>query len=164
MKCLSLTQPYATLIARGAKRVETRSWATRYQGPIAIHAAKGFPWDAKDLAIGSKVFRDALGFDEENRELLKTLPRGAVVATATLLFCTEVEDLTAQNPDPYYVKLSKGMQLPLSELERKFGNYSPGRYGYVLGDVRPLVEPIPAIGALGLWEWEVNPEELRYAA
>lgn len=41
MKGLSLTQPWATLVAIGAKRIETRIWATSYRGPLAIHAAKG---------------------------------------------------------------------------------------------------------------------------
>jgi len=41
MKALTLTQPWATLIACGAKRIETRSWATDFRGRIAIHAAKG---------------------------------------------------------------------------------------------------------------------------
>lgn len=40
MKALSLTQPWASLVAVGAKRIETRSWRTSYRGPLAIHAAK----------------------------------------------------------------------------------------------------------------------------
>ena len=41
MKALTLTQPWATLVAMGAKRIETRSWTTNYRGPLAIHAGKG---------------------------------------------------------------------------------------------------------------------------
>lgn len=33
MKAISLWQPWASAIAVGAKRVETRSWATKYRGP-----------------------------------------------------------------------------------------------------------------------------------
>lgn len=40
-KILTLSQPYASLVALGAKRIETRSWRTSYRGPLAIHAAKG---------------------------------------------------------------------------------------------------------------------------
>jgi hypothetical protein len=43
MKALTLTQPWATLVAIGAKTIETRSWPTSYRGPLAIHAAKGYP-------------------------------------------------------------------------------------------------------------------------
>jgi len=40
MKAISLWEPWATAIAIGAKKIETRSWATSYRGPLAIHAAK----------------------------------------------------------------------------------------------------------------------------
>jgi len=40
MKALSLWQPWASAIALGSKRIETRGWATSYRGPLAIHAAK----------------------------------------------------------------------------------------------------------------------------
>lgn len=43
MKALTLHQPWATLVAVGAKQVETRGWATRYRGPIAIHAGHRRP-------------------------------------------------------------------------------------------------------------------------
>lgn len=43
MKTISLWQPWASLVAIKAKRIETRSWYTSYRGPLAIHAAKVFP-------------------------------------------------------------------------------------------------------------------------
>ncbi len=43
MKAITLHQPWATLVAVGAKRIETRSWATSYRGPLAIHAARTTP-------------------------------------------------------------------------------------------------------------------------
>ena len=49
MKALSVTQPWATLIATGQKQIETRSWGTRYRGPLYIHAAKRFPAYASPL-------------------------------------------------------------------------------------------------------------------
>ena len=39
VKVLTLTQPWATLVAIGAKKIETRSWSASYRGPLAIHAA-----------------------------------------------------------------------------------------------------------------------------
>ena len=38
MKAVTLYQPYASLVAIGAKKFETRSWKTSYRGPLAIHA------------------------------------------------------------------------------------------------------------------------------
>lgn len=39
MKAITIWQPWASLIACGVKQYETRSWPTKYRGPIAIHAA-----------------------------------------------------------------------------------------------------------------------------
>ena len=42
MRALSIRQPWAYLIAIGAKDVENRSWLTRFRGRIYIHASKRF--------------------------------------------------------------------------------------------------------------------------
>jgi hypothetical protein len=39
MKCLSVKQPWASLIASGRKTVELRTWRTIYRGPIIICAS-----------------------------------------------------------------------------------------------------------------------------
>ena len=58
--CLSLWQPWASLIAIGAKHIETRHWKTDYRGPIAIHAAKRWTQEEIDFALGSSFAYDAL--------------------------------------------------------------------------------------------------------
>ena len=88
MRALTITQPWASLVMSGDKRVETRSWSTTYRGPLAIHAAKG--WDV-----------DARWFAEEvcGRILSLTpsiLPRGAVLGLADLVDCLPV---TAAPPE-----------------------------------------------------------------
>jgi hypothetical protein len=35
-----IRQPWAALLAAGVKTFEIRSWATKYRGPVLIHAAK----------------------------------------------------------------------------------------------------------------------------
>src|SRR4051812_42520238 len=47
VKVLSLTQPWASLVAIGAKQIETRSWRTHYRGPLLIHASAGFPGECR---------------------------------------------------------------------------------------------------------------------
>lgn len=39
-RVLTLWQPWASLVASGTKRIETRSWQTPHRGPVIIHAAK----------------------------------------------------------------------------------------------------------------------------
>lgn len=48
MKTLVVRQPWASMIARGVKTIEVRSWRTTYRGDLLIAAAKspkipGFP-------------------------------------------------------------------------------------------------------------------------
>lgn len=140
MKALTLTQPWASLVAIGAKRVETRSWRTGYRGPLAIHAAKKFT-QSDQAAVWRYPFRRVL-VTPDGSGLAVALPLGCVVATCTLTAC-----ISTSNPSIHW------RSLPLSDQERAFGNYAPGRWAWLLEDIKALPEPVLAKGALGLWEW-----------
>ena len=151
MKVLTLTQPWATLVAIGANLIETRDWPTRYTGPLAIHAAKGFPREARELC-GERPFRDALaaaGYSSAGQ-----LPRGAVVAVANL------ESLLVCRPSTLREIRARSKRGELPPHEAEFGDFSDGRYGFVLGDVRRVEPPLPARGMLGLWELPADVEAL----
>jgi activating signal cointegrator 1 len=76
MRGLSLTQPWATAIALGLKRWETRSWPTSFRGEVAIHASKGFPKWAKEFAA---------------EEGLSDLPLGHIVCVCEVTECRQTE-------------------------------------------------------------------------
>lgn len=122
MKAISLHQPWASAIALGNKRIETRHWKPKYRGEIAIHAAKVLD---KDFASVER----ALG------RLPERIPLGAIVAVANLVDVQSSEDLA----------------LSIGAIERLYGNYGPGRYGWILEDIRPLAEPVPALGRQSLF-------------
>lgn len=88
MKAITLWQLWASLLACGAKKYETRSWATSYRGPIAIHAAKKDPHSIMvSLPHGlSKAIYDfmytKLGI--QSGALMK-MPIGCIIATAEFL-------------------------------------------------------------------------------
>lgn len=159
MKVLTLTQPWATLIAAGHKRLETREWRTSYTGPIAIHAAKG--WKAEDRELlREEPFRSAL-IDAGDRGLLLPSgepPRGAIVAIAYLSGCYRTpdpeDDLRIHTPPLH--NPGGVLVLPPPEPERSFGNYGPRRWVWALGKVR-AIQPIPMRGSLGLWTWDGTP-------
>jgi hypothetical protein len=142
MKALTVAQPWATLIAIGAKRIETRSWTIRHRGPLAIHAARAFPRIARDLARTSP-FAEALAAGRA--PLL--LPRGVVIATCTLV---DVLPCTTRNLVPATGSL---IAAHAAEHDHEFGDFTPGRFAWLLADVHPLPEPVPARGRLGLWDW-----------
>jgi hypothetical protein len=47
-------------------------------------------------------------------------------------------------------------QIPPGNMSREysFGDYSPNRYAWLLANIRALPTPVPATGALSLWEYE----------
>src|ERR1700689_5364039 len=140
MKALTLTQPWASLVAVGAKRIETRSWRTPYRGPLAIHAAKTFPKDARqylDAFAFFSVFRpDHAAMLQRNgvrlvpcacsRDVAGSLPLGAVIATCRLISCIPTRELQ-QNRVIEVDTVAHAEDFYLDDRERPFGNYSPGR-------------------------------------
>lgn len=137
-RALTLTQPWATLVAIGAKPFETRSWSPHHLGPIAIHAARGVPDWVADVVATEPAFRHHLG-----ERSLGSLPLGAVIAVADLMWAEPTDSLCL----PELLDRLGGPH------ERELGDYGPGRWAWYLADVRALPEPVPARGSLGLWEW-----------
>lgn len=137
MKLISLWEPWATLMAIGAKRIETRSWETSYRGWLAIHASKG-GLGKRELAhtLSEPLFRDALGTEPLNN--------GHIVAVVKLAECLPTEAVDCR-PGVFddYPDLD-------SPNERAFGDFSPGRYGWVTERLFRLPEPIPFKAMQGL--------------
>lgn len=96
MKALTIRQPWASLIAAGVKTIETRSWSTKYRGPLAIHAGKRRPghgevgdWCFDDCGHDRGWIAPTDGHDGYTGEPIPSIvgdfmPLGAVVATCTL--------------------------------------------------------------------------------
>jgi hypothetical protein len=153
MKALTIKQPYASLLAHGIKKYETRSWSTVCRGPIAIHAG---------LANPCKVIRDLFGMPQHNALISATrrcgyktysdIPTGAIIATAHLAMCRiiRVDDFGRI----YMESPCTDRKIYVDEQEIAMGNWAPNHYAWELGNVKILPEPIPAKGQLGLWGWQ----------
>lgn len=96
MKTLSLLQPWATLVAIRAKRIETCSWSTSYRGPLAIHASKRMPAASKELIYENPFWLALLDMWKDDPE--KELPLGCVIATCELTNCIRVPDFPCTFP------------------------------------------------------------------
>ncbi len=128
MKAITIRQPWATLIALGQKTFETRSWYTPYRGLLLIHSSACLDDWARDLLL-EEPFRGALtGAD---------LPLGKILCQTRLVAVYRTEQI-------------RHLQ---SEKELAFGDFSNGRFAWLLRDVSRLPQPIPARGQLGLWEF-----------
>lgn len=172
VKALTLHQPWASLIALGVKTIETRSWKTDYRGPLVIHAAGRRPTEPVvgdfELVEYPKV-REFFVIGPLSPRL-RSLPLGAVVATCTLVDVVPI--VHGHKPivsyPPRYVTVSNGIANvtlgqhdgdrsaeSLRDLtdQAPYGDFSPGRYAWLLDDIQPVDPPVPARGRQGLWEW-----------
>jgi hypothetical protein len=117
---ISLWQPWATAMALGIKKNETRDWPTSIRGWLAIHAAK------RALDAQGRLLASALGINTN-------LPFGAVVCIVKLIGCERTELLKS---------------LGVSEQEQRWGNYKNGRWAWVTSplDRIEMSDPYPLKG------------------
>lgn len=158
MRALSLWQPWASAIASGAKTIETRSWSTDYRGPLAIHAAKRCVKAELAVLLEDPVWRGALaaGESETTDYLLSTLPFGAIVATCRLVECFPTAAFAPELLGELQGRPRRAGEVPNTWTERDLGDFSAGRFGWVLRDIRPLEQPLPCRGQRGLFHVDSN--------
>lgn len=156
MKAITLYQPYATLVAIGAKQYETRGFSTRYRGPIAIHAGKNRqPMNAITLEIWRyKSLPYLKGICKHMVEAIQEYtgkpyddfvwPFGQIIAIAEIVDC-----------EPAY-----GLAKSLPEKQIAFGDFGIGRYAWKLENVK-IITPVVISGKQGLWNWGQSPIEFR---
>jgi hypothetical protein len=134
VKVLSLQQPWANLVIAGEKQFETRGWQTHYRGELYIHASKSFAGLNLELCQLDPHFKKAI----PDRSKLKL---GAIIGKVNLIDCFSIYDL--------------GLRYKISAKERAFGDFSPGRFAWLLENPEPI-EPIEISGNLNIWNFEMK--------
>lgn len=145
MKVISLLQPWASLVVLGHKKIETRSWNTKYRGELLVHASKS-PKSWQGLWHQEPFFSLLKDYDVP--------PFGAIIGKVNLIDVIESEHCK--------IGVSVGiggigdnyLHWDFTQLELAFGDYSPNRFGWLLSDPILFDKPIPAKGQLGIWNWE----------
>lgn len=134
-KAISLWQPWASLMALGLKKIETRPWSTKYRGPILIHAAK------KRVADPNGYVFDAI----RNAGLeISSLPRGCLLCRVRLIDCRRIE-------------IDDRIEIP----EQFFGDYTPGRYMWITDHLQGF-EPIPWTGRQRIFNVDLEGKEIPW--
>lgn len=132
MKAITLWQPWATLIAVGAKTIETRSWDTPHRGQLAIHAGSRMPRPGEwPHGLGTRLHELGVNWTD--------MPRGCVVAVARLVETCPTEE----------VAFGPGL---FDRSQRLYGDVQPGRFAWILDRVEHLKTPIKIAGSRRLWE------------
>lgn len=129
MKVISIIEPWASLIKEKVKYIETRSWKTNYRGKIYIHAS------LKKVSKKDERINNLISLLKD-----KDFKYGHIIAEATLVDCIYMDE-------EFLLKIKENNQ------EYICGEYTLGRYAWVLKDIKELENPIPAKGNLGIWNY-----------
>ncbi len=140
MRAITLHQPWASAIAVGLKTIETRGWSTAYRGSLVIHAAAKGGRELKRL-FETMAPEDRTAFAAAGIRAWHELPLMRPVAVADLVGVWSLPtafDFRATTPT-----------------ELRWGIYGPGRFAWLLENIRPVVRPWPVAvtGYQGLWHW-----------
>lgn len=130
MKVITIKQPWATLIAKGLKEYEFRTWKTYYRGDILIHAGKGIDKEAM------KRF-EYLNLD---------YPQGCIIAKATIVDCVQVDDELKKELGKKDVNIYRGVLIDKKNWQG---------YGFKIENIEEI-EPIFINGKLSLWEYDYH--------
>jgi len=125
MKVISIRQPWATLIAKGYKDYEFRSWKTKYRGEFLIHASKS-------------IEKEKL---ERFEKLGLEYPTGKIIAKAMITDCIEVTNEFEKN-------LITKNKLVYGATTNRSG------FAFKLENIRELDDYIETKGQLGFWEYK----------
>jgi len=125
MKAITIHPVWAWAIVHGHKRVENRTWRTRYRGPLLIHASACSTASRRSDELARAALA-AIGVD---------VP--ACVPTAAIVGSVNVVDVVAAG--------QRQRALDRDPL-------ATGPWCWCLEHARAFREPIPARGAQSLWD------------
>lgn len=117
MRAISVRQPWAWLIVAGVKRVENRTWATSFRGPLLIHASQTVDLNTAEL---DDLRRQLAGVGVDLPEKLHT---GGIIGQVNLVDCVteceDAEDADWHDPGLYAFILRDAVVLPFRPMRGK---------------------------------------------
>jgi len=205
VNALTIWQPHAALFVAGVRNIETRSWSTKYRGPLAIHAAQRLPDGIPAKHEGGSFVLDGHVYVGRSGSGLfwypvnpsptvaqrspSKLTLGAVVATCELVDVLPIRDYSSDKTTSRYILNEVGglgrrvlgiyepgglgishgngngddhpwvaanRDIDAMTAQLPYGDFRPGRWAWLLADIKPLDEPVPAKGKQGIWEWDAS--------
>ena len=113
-------------------------WASLIADGRKTIETRSRPWSfIGPIAIHASKYADPVAMSHFYPHGGRILPLGAVVAVAIKINCVKLPSMYA-TPDEY-------------------GDFTFGRYGYVLANTHKLSTPSPVSGKQGIWEWSIDP-------
>lgn len=137
-----MIQPWASLFLYNEAQYETRTWNTKYRGPLAIHTSKKIDVDVCNNGT-IQYLLSKHGLNKSN------LPTGMIIGVCNLLNCLRVTEDNQGN-----AVLEDGRIV--SGIDYFLGDFRVGNYIWEVSKKEMLIDFIPAKGQLGLWEYDIN--------
>jgi hypothetical protein len=159
MKCITVKQPWASLICSGLKDIENRTWKTSFRGRILIHASQKPDYDI--IYTNNKGIREVL----EDEGFLYIDDIDAYCSVGKIIGSVEIVDCVINHESIWAEKTfflcSKGycgfVDTEESEVECESCPYWEATqpiYNWVLANPILFDKPIPAKGKLSFWEFD----------
>ena len=183
IRIITLYQPWATLLAHGIKKNETRPKSTTHtfeKGSYLIHAAKKWTKQQNDLCLTEpfKSNLENLGYPaslESHYASVNGLdgivfPLGQIIGSFEVKECLYVHNReydfdSLELKGAYLAELisNKISNLIIRNPELKFGDYSFGRSIWIGQNHRVLKNPIPYKGSQGYYaKFKGNINDLKF--
>lgn len=164
LKVLTIWQPFASLIAFGEKRFETRPKPTshiRDNNWYLIHAAKKWDNEIKDICLSEPFFSTLKDIGYPNTltshygglQALEGVifPLGQIVALCQVKRCLKSTGYKTHEGETWVtIRNENHPIMSIEGNELAFGNYNEGRYAWELINVH-MVEPFLYQGSQGYY-------------
>lgn len=130
-KAISLWQPWASAMALGLKRNETRGWPLLYRGDLVICAAK-----RKLTELEREILYEVI---HPHAPPCFELAYGCALCIVSVYGCRRTDGMI------------------LSGTENLLGNYATGRFAWLTRNLRRFKTPVPVTGRQGFFEITLDP-------
>ena len=124
LKAITLQQPWAWAVVKGFKKIENRSWKTKWRGLLLIHAGKSRRWLASD---GQYLV------SEEPIPPVDELAFGAIVGAVQLVDCVPKSKVRGDPHarGPFCWLLSNAIEIEPIPCSGRQGLWTRPRHGLV---------------------------------
>lgn len=148
MKTITIKQPWASLIVKGIKDIENRTWPTKFRGRVLIHSGIENLFDKTafyDDVLSAKQINEIVRNKKFDDIFGKHLHTSAIIGSVEIVDC--VQNHSSKWAEPSFDLFVEGDKEPIK---------SERVYNWVLDKPVMFDTPITGVkGRLSFWEYEL---------
>eukprot|EP00466_Bigelowiella_natans_P003641 jgi/Bigna1/73340/fgenesh1_pg.23_\ len=145
--CLSMHQPWASLLVAGIKRFEGRSWTSNYRGRLWIASAARIPSEEEVKAVQIQY--------QKIYSMSPDIPFPSSYPTSALLGCVDMVDCLDQSEFQHYSEFNVSLLFPCYSRNRHAADFvedSESQYLFVCQNPHTVALPQRAKGGHKFWD------------